>query len=87
LPDIVAEVTAAFERYGTLSSQTTPARAMRAPFANLPRATMRSGVCVPRARRALLAVLENIRKTSIPGGRKTNCAGLGPGMMSNSQVL
>jgi hypothetical protein len=36
LPDIVAEVTAAFERHGTLSSQTTPARAMRAPFANLP---------------------------------------------------
>jgi hypothetical protein len=36
LPDIVAEVAAASERYGTLSSQTTPARAMRAPFANLP---------------------------------------------------
>jgi hypothetical protein len=36
LPDIVAEVTAAFDRHGTLSSDTTPARAMRAPFANLP---------------------------------------------------
>jgi hypothetical protein len=36
VPDIVAGVTAAFERHGTLSSQTTPARAMHAPFANLP---------------------------------------------------
>jgi hypothetical protein len=36
LPDIVAKVTAAFERHGTLSSQTTPARTMRALFANLP---------------------------------------------------
>jgi hypothetical protein len=36
LPDIVAEVAAAFERHGTLSSQTTSARSIRAPFAHLP---------------------------------------------------
>jgi len=77
LPDIVAEV-AAFERHGTLDPRAICASS---------RATMRSGACVPRARRALLAVLENIRKTLRPDGRKTNCAIWTPGTMSNFQVL
>ena len=47
----VAGMLPAFERYGRLSSQTTSARAMRAPFAEPSGATMRSGARVPRARR------------------------------------
>jgi hypothetical protein len=87
LPGIVAEVTAAFERYGTLSSQTTPARAMRAPFANLPRGydeirRLRAARS-PRPARGIGEHKENIN----PCRAENELCRLGPGMMSNSQVL
>jgi hypothetical protein len=74
VPDIVAEVTAAFERHGTLSSQTTPARSMRAIFPGYDEIRRLRAARSPRPAR----VLENIRKTSIPGGAENELCRLDP---------
>ena len=75
MPDIVAEVAAAFEGYeGAVVSQDV----------DMLEAGLRrwlSSLLIS------LASLENMRKTSRPDGRKTNCAIWTAGTMSNSQVL
>jgi hypothetical protein len=83
LPDIVAEVTAAFERHGTLSSQTTPARAMRAIFPGYDEIRRLRAARSPRPARGVGEHKENIN----PWRAENELCGLAPGTMSSCQVL